>query len=76
MAPPAVFRQKAWENTWDHPEARLVHGGLLLRRYWQPGQPNSYGGNQDCGEILQDSSGPGQWNDDACGAQQTWVCEK
>lgn len=53
-----------------------MRGGLLLRRYWQTGQPNSYGGNQDCGEILQVTSGVGQWNDDACSAEQTWICEK
>lgn len=49
---------------------------LLPCRYWKPGQPNSFGGDQDCGEILQDASGVGMWNDDFCSSDQMWVCEK
>lgn len=49
---------------------------ILYIRFWQPGQPNSYNGKQDCGELLHESSGVGQWNDDGCFAEQIWICEK
>lgn len=48
---------------------------LFILRYWQAGQPNSHGGNQDCGEVLETSSGVGEWNDDACSGEQTYICE-
>ena len=49
---------------------------ILYIRYWQPGQPNSFNGNQDCGEIVPNSSGVGEWNDDGCFAEQIGICEK
>uniref|UniRef100_A0A3B4YE90 CD209 antigen-like protein E n=1 Tax=Seriola lalandi dorsalis TaxID=1841481 RepID=A0A3B4YE90_SERLL len=47
---------------------------ILCIRFWQIGQPNSYSGNQDCAEIVQDTS-VGEWNDDGCFAEQIWICE-
>ncbi|KAG7254781.1 hypothetical protein CRUP_013303, partial [Coryphaenoides rupestris] len=45
--------------------------------YWQSGQPNSYGGNQDCVEFIHKSSGQlGEWNDDSCDAKNPWICEE
>lgn len=41
---------------------------------WQAGQPNSYGGNQDCGELVA-TEGGGEWNDDGCFSEQIWICE-
>ena len=50
---------------------------ILPDRYWQPGQPNSFNGNQDCGEMVQNSTtAEGMWNDDGCFAEQSWICEK
>uniref|UniRef100_A0A3B4YYV3 CD209 antigen-like protein E n=1 Tax=Seriola lalandi dorsalis TaxID=1841481 RepID=A0A3B4YYV3_SERLL len=46
----------------------------VSQRFWQIGQPNSYSGNQDCAEIVQDTS-VGEWNDDGCFAEQIWICE-
>nr|XP_046263019.1 C-type lectin domain family 4 member M-like isoform X2 [Scatophagus argus] len=59
------------EGTW-----MWVDGTPVTTTYWEPGQPNSYNGNQDCGEIVPKSSGVGQWNDDGCFADQIWICEK
>lgn len=59
------------EGTW-----MWVDGSNVTTKFWQPGQPNSYNGNQDCGENLQKTPGVGQWNDDGCFAVQNWICEK
>ncbi|KAM6952105.1 CD209 antigen-like protein D [Lycodopsis pacificus] len=59
------------EGTW-----MWVDGTPLNTTYWQAGQPNSYGGNQDCGEITQSSSGVGEWNDDGCHSDQIFICEQ
>ncbi|XP_010795439.1 CD209 antigen-like protein C [Notothenia coriiceps] len=71
--------QNAWigltdslkEGTW-----MWVDGRNVTTKFWQPGQPNSYNGNQDCGENIQKTTGVGQWNDDGCFAVQNWICEK
>ncbi|XP_033949243.1 asialoglycoprotein receptor 1-like isoform X2 [Pseudochaenichthys georgianus] len=59
------------EGTW-----MWVDGSNVTTKFWQPGQPNSYNGNQDCGENLQKTPGVGEWNDDGCFAVQNWICEK
>ncbi|KAM8848156.1 uncharacterized protein ACB058_011935 isoform 1-T3 [Synchiropus picturatus] len=54
-----------------------VDGSPVTTEFWQPGQPNDWKQNQDCGEITRSSSeGRGEWNDDGCFAQQLWICEK
>uniref|UniRef100_A0AAY4EQ77 C-type lectin domain-containing protein n=1 Tax=Denticeps clupeoides TaxID=299321 RepID=A0AAY4EQ77_9TELE len=54
---------------------KWVDSTKLTTGYWDKGQPNSYGGNEDCAEIR-----PGQnlqnWNDDLCTRNQMWLCEK
>ncbi|XP_051810651.1 C-type lectin domain family 4 member M-like [Acanthochromis polyacanthus] len=54
---------------------KWVDGTSVTTTYWQPGQPNSYGGDQDCGEFVQKSS-LGEWNDEGCSHDQAWICEK
>ncbi|XP_023249392.1 CD209 antigen-like protein E [Seriola lalandi dorsalis] len=69
--------QNAWigltdkqkEGTW-----MWVDDTPITTKFWQIGQPNSYSGNQDCAEIVQDTS-VGEWNDDGCFAEQIWICE-
>ncbi|XP_070769825.1 C-type lectin domain family 4 member M-like [Enoplosus armatus] len=71
--------QNAWiglsdslkEGTW-----MWVDGTPVTAAFWQPGQPNSFQGNQDCGEMVPKSPGVGEWNDDGCFAEQIWICEK
>ncbi|XP_041800580.1 asialoglycoprotein receptor 1-like [Chelmon rostratus] len=71
--------QNAWigltdslqEGTW-----MWVDGSPVTTTFWQPNQPNSFNGNQDCGELVREPSGVGEWNDDGCFAEQIWICEK
>ncbi|XP_029369065.1 CD209 antigen-like [Echeneis naucrates] len=74
------MNQNAWiglsdslkEGTW-----LWVDGSPVTRSFWQPGQPNSFNGNQDCAEFVQKNIQPGgEWNDDGCFAEQAWICEK
>ncbi|KAM9795594.1 uncharacterized protein ACB057_010466 [Neosynchiropus ocellatus] len=54
-----------------------VDGSPVTAEFWQPGQPNDWKADQDCGEITRSSSdGRGEWNDDGCFAEQLWICEK
>ncbi|XP_018558538.1 collectin-11 isoform X4 [Lates calcarifer] len=72
--------QNAWIGLTDHLKEGTwmwVDGTPVTIQYWQPGQPNSFNGNQDCGEIVQQSLGKvGEWNDDGCFSEQLWICEK
>lgn len=47
---------------------------ILYIRYCGTGQPNSFNGNQDCGEFVQEKGG-GEWNDDGCSGELL-ICEK
>ncbi|XP_037636694.1 asialoglycoprotein receptor 1-like isoform X2 [Sebastes umbrosus] len=53
-----------------------VDGTPVTTTYWGEDQPNSYDGNQDCGETVQKSLGVGEWNDDGCFGDQNFICEK
>ncbi|XP_070819130.1 asialoglycoprotein receptor 1-like [Chaetodon trifascialis] len=71
--------QNAWIGLTDSLEEGTwmwVDGTPVTITFWQPNQPNSFNGNQDCGEIVTKTSGVGEWNDDGCFADQIWICEK
>ncbi|KAI3351429.1 hypothetical protein L3Q82_020284 [Scortum barcoo] len=73
------LNQNAWIGLTDSLEEGTwmwVDGTPVTMTYWQPNQPNSFNGNQDCGEFVPKSPGLGEWNDDGCFAQQVWICEK
>ncbi|KAJ7999322.1 hypothetical protein DPEC_G00193180 [Dallia pectoralis] len=57
------------EGTWI-----WVDGTPLTTRFWDKGQPNNLN-NQDCGEFIHKSSGPGEWNDDRCQKNNSWICK-
>ncbi|KAG8536982.1 hypothetical protein GDO81_025285 [Engystomops pustulosus] len=42
-------------------------------QFWQPNEPNSYGGDEDCGQMRKE----GRWNDRACNDGAPFaICEK
>uniref|UniRef100_A0A3Q4AGM8 C-type lectin domain-containing protein n=1 Tax=Mola mola TaxID=94237 RepID=A0A3Q4AGM8_MOLML len=69
--------QDAWIGMTDSVEEGTwmwVDGSPVTITFWRPGQPNSYQGDQDCGEVLQTEGG--HWNDYSCSTEQIWICEK
>ena len=41
---------------------------------WKTGQPNNFGGKEDCGEIYKQHSFT--WNDAPCSEKHGYICEK
>ncbi|XP_070298271.1 CD209 antigen-like protein E [Salvelinus sp. IW2-2015] len=59
------------EGTW-----KWVDGTTLTTGYWGTGQPDD-NGQEDCVEIYYGQDDPVKtWNDDKCGTNHTWICEK
>uniref|UniRef100_H2YKL9 C-type lectin domain-containing protein n=1 Tax=Ciona savignyi TaxID=51511 RepID=H2YKL9_CIOSA len=45
----------------------------LIYLKWRAGQPNSYGGNEDCGAIITRN---GLWGDTPCSRHLSFICKK
>ena len=43
----------------------FLDGGSVTYTNWYSGEPNNYGGNQDCMDFNYNGS-PGSWNDTGC----------
>ena len=56
---------------WHHLNTVLHFLFSLLFSSWGRGEPDDYGGGEDC--VI--SRGDG-WNDAPCAAQHPWICEK
>ncbi|XP_023827699.1 CD209 antigen-like protein E isoform X1 [Salvelinus sp. IW2-2015] len=60
------------EGSW-----KWVDGTPLTIQYWKSGEPNSYGGEEDCAErSLIYSNTEQSWNDAQCGQLKLGICEK
>uniref|UniRef100_A0A671YPN6 C-type lectin domain-containing protein n=1 Tax=Sparus aurata TaxID=8175 RepID=A0A671YPN6_SPAAU len=63
--------QKAWiglfRDSW-----KWSDGSNSSFRYWAEGQPNNYGGNQDC--VVAGLGIDGKWWDDPCGQTRPILC--
>jgi len=58
------------EGTWLAPD-----GSPLTLNHWAPGEPNDYGGWEDCTEILRDPSPGEHLNDLSCDSPNASVCD-
>ncbi|XP_071264034.1 CD209 antigen-like protein E [Salvelinus alpinus] len=60
------------EGTW-----KWVDDTSLTTGYWGSEQPDDYEGQEDCVEIYYGQDNPVKtWNDDKCGTNHNWICEK
>ncbi|CAJ1059161.1 uncharacterized protein LOC115426795 [Xyrichtys novacula] len=64
------------ENTWigltdsaQEGNWMWVDGTPVTTTYWESRQPDSFKGNQDCGEMVQ----RGEWNDEHCSVNNVWI---
>ncbi|XP_030596989.1 CD209 antigen-like protein A [Archocentrus centrarchus] len=59
------------EGTW-----KWVDGTVLNKRFWETGEPNTFGGtDEDCGEVKPREE-ENNWNDTHCENENYWICEK
>ncbi|XP_076824515.1 macrophage mannose receptor 1-like [Clavelina lepadiformis] len=56
------------EGNWEWSD-----GAPLTYLNWREGQPNSYGGNEDCGAIITRN---GLWGDTPCSRHLSFICKK
>ncbi|CAH1253916.1 MRC1 [Branchiostoma lanceolatum] len=63
------FNDRSQEGGWRYSD------GTRLGSFqpWSPGEPNQYGGNEDCGMIFQDPKN--KWNDQGCSSKQKFICQ-
>lgn len=56
-----------------------ISSAYMNYQYWYPGEPNNYGGNEDCVSLLRFSlapyNAPYHMNDENCGNIMNYVCE-
>ncbi|XP_064782798.1 CD209 antigen-like protein E isoform X2 [Oncorhynchus masou masou] len=73
------FHLRAWIGLTDSVTEGIwkwVDGTTLTTGYWWTGQPDNYR-QEDCAEIYFSKGDPvTTWNDDNCGANNSWICEK
>uniref|UniRef100_A0A668A7B0 C-type lectin domain-containing protein n=1 Tax=Myripristis murdjan TaxID=586833 RepID=A0A668A7B0_9TELE len=70
------FRVRLWIGLSDletEGEWKWVDGSSLSYTSWAEGQPDDYGGKEDCGVLRPVYDG---WNDFPCSLGRPWICEK
>ncbi|XP_035247102.1 macrophage mannose receptor 1 [Anguilla anguilla] len=61
----------AAEGTWEWSDGSVYYPYL---EYWRPGQPDNWGDNEDCGQVV--GSSHAQWNDETCTVSRRYICKR
>uniref|UniRef100_A0A9J8AG60 Si:ch73-343l4.8 n=1 Tax=Cyprinus carpio carpio TaxID=630221 RepID=A0A9J8AG60_CYPCA len=55
---------------------KWVDNSTLKQGFWFQGEPNSYGGDEDCIELNPEKHHLNNWNDRSCSNTRKGICEK
>ncbi|XP_050957465.1 CD209 antigen [Labeo rohita] len=80
----SLTMEKVWiglSDTVHEGKMTWVDDSPLNQGFWLKGEPNSYGGNEDCIELNYKREQPGwsplnSWNDQSCSEKRKGICEK
>ncbi|XP_036384637.1 C-type mannose receptor 2 [Megalops cyprinoides] len=61
----------AAEGVWEWTDGNVYYPYLAN---WRPGQPDNWGDNEDCGEVV--GASHGQWNDEPCLVRRRYICKR
>ncbi|KAL4617320.1 macrophage mannose receptor 1-like [Arapaima gigas] len=59
------------EDQWEWSDGSAYYPYLS---YWKSGQPDSWGDNEDCVQVL--GANDGQWNDASCTIRHRYICKR
>ncbi|XP_050965386.1 CD209 antigen-like protein C isoform X2 [Labeo rohita] len=71
--------ERAWiglSDTDNEGKMKWVDNSPLNQGFWFKGEPNSYGGDEDCIELNFKSETLNSWNDAPCSQKKKGICEK
>ncbi|XP_072570731.1 uncharacterized protein [Paramormyrops kingsleyae] len=59
------------EGVWEWTDGSVYYPYLA---YWKPGQPDNWGDDEDCAQII--GANNGQWNDEPCSVRRRYICKR
>uniref|UniRef100_A0A8C1T9L6 Si:ch73-343l4.8 n=1 Tax=Cyprinus carpio TaxID=7962 RepID=A0A8C1T9L6_CYPCA len=74
-----VIGESVWIGLSDREQEgnmKWVDNSTLKQGFWLQGEPNSYGGDEDCIELNPEKHNLNNWNDRSCSNTRKWICEK
>ncbi|XP_042620405.1 CD209 antigen-like protein C isoform X2 [Cyprinus carpio] len=80
----SLVSERVWIGLSDREQEGImkwVDNSPLKQGFWLKGEPNNYGGNEDCIQLNYNREKPGwsplnSWNDVACSEKIKGICEK
>ncbi|KAI2668938.1 C-type lectin domain family 17, member A [Labeo rohita] len=71
--------ERVWiglSDTEQEGNMKWVDNSTLKQGFWFKGEPNDYGGNEDCIEMNYETETLNSWNDCSCSDKKKGICEK
>ncbi|XP_042620421.1 CD209 antigen-like protein E [Cyprinus carpio] len=75
----SIVGESVWIGLSDREQEgnmKWVDNSTLKQGFWLQGEPNSYGGDEDCIELNPEKHNLNNWNDRSCSNTRKWICEK